>query len=244
VAPKGVLEHTLAAARSRVLMDPRTDALRRWQALDGDRISRTLAGKLASAYSSALASSMLRDWSRADASIANAQALLRGAPAPNPRAERWVELLEVDSALARGATARAAQALQPLLGENSRPVLLERAEVTLAMGASADPAALTSRADELQTWVAVNPHDALAWTALAQVWGRLNRPLRAMRAEAESRAAVGDLSGAADRLRAGQRLARAGTGAMDFIDVSVIDARLRDIEAQRKLIAADERNAR
>ena len=102
---------------------------------------------------------------------------------------------------------------------------------------------LTGRAAELQTWVAVNPTDAAAWSDLAQVWSRLGRPLRALRAEAESRAGVGDLTGAVDRLRAGQRIARGG-GAVDFIDVSVIDARLRDIEAQRKAIAADEKATR
>ena len=32
-----VLEHTVAQARARVLMDTRVDALRRWQARDADR---------------------------------------------------------------------------------------------------------------------------------------------------------------------------------------------------------------
>ena len=43
-------------------------------------------------------------------------------------------------------------------------------------------------------------------------------------------------------MRAGQRRARGG-GAVDFIEVSVIDARLRDVEVQRKQIAAEERAA-
>ena len=42
-------------------------------------------------------------------------------------------------------------------------------------------------------------------------------PLRSLRAEAEARYALGDLLGAVDRLRAGQRLARGG-GPVDFID--------------------------
>jgi hypothetical protein len=66
-----------------------------------------------------------------------------------------------------------------------------------------------------------------------------------VRAEAEARAALGDLTGASDRLRAGQRMARSGaSGSVDFIDVSVIDARLRDIEAQRKLLASEEKEGR
>jgi hypothetical protein len=64
-----------------------------------------------------------------------------------------------------------------------------------------------------------------------------------VRAEAEARAAVGDFSGAIDRLRAAQRLSRnAASG--DFIDASIIDARLRDLEAQRRELMAELRGDR
>ena len=43
-----------------------------------------------------------------------------------------------------------------------------------------------------------------------------------------------------DRLRAGQRLVRAGNAA-DFIEASVIDARLRELDAQRRELAAEMR---
>ena len=236
------LEHTAAQARSRVMMDARFDALRRWQALDGDRVSSSVADKLLSAYESALASTLLRDWARADLSIATAFRLVRG----DARAERAVTLLQVQSLLARGAVAKAVQALEPIATDGSRPVLLLATQATLAAAAvsSPPPAAaadsLRQRAAELQTWVAVNPRDSLAWTGLSQVEERLAQPLRAIRADAEARFALGDLSGAADRLRAGQRRARSG-GAIDFIDVSVIDARLRDIELQRKKNEVDEK---
>jgi beta-barrel assembly-enhancing protease len=154
-----------------------------------------------------------------------------------------VLLLQAESLLARGAAPRAMQVLQPFVAENARPVVLAMAQITLAPSFSADATVLTARAADLQTWVALNPNDAIAWSDLAQVWSRLGQPLRALRAEAESRAGLGDLTGAVDRLRAGQRVARGG-GPVDFIDVSVIDARLRDIEAQRKAIAADERAQR
>ncbi|MBC8057642.1 MAG: hypothetical protein H7Y61_13790, partial [Rhizobiales bacterium] len=49
-----------------------------------------------------------------------------------------------------------------------------------------------------------------------------------------------DLTGAADRLQAGQRRARSG-GPVDFIDVSVIDARLRDVESQIRQRRVDEK---
>jgi hypothetical protein len=59
-----------------------------------------------------------------------------------------------------------------------------------------------------------------------------------MRAQAEARAAVGDIGGAIERLRAAQALAR-NSGANDFIEASVIDARLRQLEAVRRQVAAE-----
>lgn len=239
-APVSVLEHTAAQARARVMMDARFDALRRWQALDGDRVATSVPDKLLSAYSSALASTLLRDWARADASIAVALGLVRGSPKSDARAERAVALLNVQSLLARGDVTRANAALEPYQAEHSRPVLLLQTQATLASAPAPDNAALKQRAEQLQTWVATQPRDSLAWTALGQVQERLGQPLRALRADAESRIALGDLTGAVDRLHAGQRRARSG-GAVDFIDVSVIDARLRDVESQIRQRKADEK---
>ena len=245
-APVSVLEHTLAQARSRVLMDSRFDALRRWQALDGDQVASALPDKLANAYESALASTLLRDWSRADTSITTAFALLRSAPAQkDAHAQRALILLQAQSLLARGEPGKAVAALQPYAVEGSRPVLLLQTQAALALAppGTSDDATLKQRAAELQTWVAVHPLDSLAWTALSQTQERLGQPLRAIRADAESRVALGDLNGAADRLRGGQRRART-TGAVDFIDVSVIDARLRDVEVLRKQSELDQKQFR
>lgn len=242
-APVSRLEHTAAQARARVLMDSRFDALRRWQALDGDRVATTTPDKLANACESALASTLLRDWSRADTAIAVAAQLVRGASPKDPRAERAVALLDVQSQLARGDVSRASAALAPYAADGSRPTLLLGAQVALAAAPAADNTALKQHADQLQTWVATRPRDSLAWTALGQIEERLGQPLRAVRADAESRLALGDLNGAADRLQAGQRRARSG-GAVDFIDVSVIDARLRDVEQMRRQRKEDEKALR
>ncbi|MFY9510139.1 MAG: hypothetical protein WAQ05_04100, partial [Rubrivivax sp.] len=61
-----------------------------------------------------------------------------------------------------------------------------------------------------------------------------------LRAQAETRAAVGDLVGAIDRLRAGQEAARHASG-QDFIEASVIDARLRELQGQRRQLAIEAR---
>ena len=243
-APGAVLEHVVAQARARVLMDPRADALHRWQARDADRAGST-AERLRAACESGLASSMLRDWARADAAFAAARALVRGGAGGSARAERAIALMQTQSLLDRGATAQAAETMQPYAHDGSRPSLLLAAQTALLATPAVTPdnAALQANAAALQTWVAVHADDSLAWTALAQTWGRLGQPLRSIRAEAEARYALGDLLGAVDRLRAGQRVARAG-GPVDFIDASVLDSRLRTIEAQRKQIAADQHATR
>ncbi|MEO7150100.1 MAG: M48 family metalloprotease [Burkholderiaceae bacterium] len=237
------IEHAVAQARARVLMDPRVDGLRRAQsrtpAADAaGRGGAALADAASAAYESALASTLLKDWARADASLQAAGALLRGAATPEPRAERAFALLGAQAQIDRGATARAAALLAPYAGERSRPVLLMSAQTALAQ---ADAAALQRSAEELQTWVAMRGSDA-------QAWGALGQPLRAIRADAEASLALGDLQGATDRLRAGQRRARPAAGTPvapgDFIDLSVIDARLRDIEALRRQLSADSRETK
>ncbi|MEO6407379.1 MAG: M48 family metalloprotease [Burkholderiaceae bacterium] len=240
------IEHAIAQARARVLMDPRIDGLRRSQSRsDG----ATLAERLAAAYESALASTLLRDWPRADSALASAAVLLRSEEAAKePRAERALALLAAQSQIERGAASRVPALIAPYAGERSRPVLLLAAQAALAQ---LDTAALQRSADDLQTWVALHGSDAQAWTLLSQSFNRLGQPLRAIRADAEASLAVGDLQGATDRLRAGQGRARSGTangatrgaGAspVDFIDLSVIDARLREIEALRKQLMAETR---
>ncbi|MCE9660506.1 MAG: M48 family metalloprotease [Burkholderiales bacterium] len=239
-----VLEHVAAQARARVLMDTRVDALRRWQGRDADMDTGSAADRLLNAAESAQASALLRDWSRADAAFAKALAVTRGSPNSSARAERAVVLMQAQSLLDRGAPAKAAEAIRPYAGGGSRPVILLSAQVALAEnpGVSPDNAELKARAGELQTWAALHADDSLVWGALGQTWARLGLPLRSLRAEAESRYALGDLTGAVDRLRAAQRFARSG-GPIDFIDASVVDSRLRDIDAQRRQIEIDRRTA-
>ncbi len=261
VSTSVVLEDAVARARARVLMETRTEALQRWQSAEaggsaaaagvvaaGAPAAGGVAERLGDAYSSALASTLLRDWPRADAALAQAQAIVRTSPRGETRALRAVALLQAESLLARGDARRAVTALATLAGDGSRPVLLMDARIAVAASlpagsAAATPAAgLQRSADELQTWIASHPADALAWRLLGQVFERLGQRLRALRADAEAQLALGDVAGAADRLRAAQRSARTGSAA-DFIEASVIDARLRDVEAQRRAIAAEQRSS-
>lgn len=235
VPPASVLTHAAAQARARVLMDSRVDALRRSQALDAPA-SAPATERLHAAYASALASTLLRDWSRADVALQQAQGLVRG----DARAQREVQLLQAQSLLMRGEAAHAADVLAPYTGATggapSRAVMLLSAQA--AMGR--DKAALQRSAEEMQTWTSLHPQDAMVWLQLGRLFEKLGQPLRALRAEAESRIALGDLVGGVDRLRAGQKLARS-TRSTDFIEASVIDSRLKEIEAQARRREADER---
>ncbi|MDB5819345.1 MAG: hypothetical protein JWQ11_2985, partial [Rhizobacter sp.] len=236
-------EHLLIAARARVMMDTRVDALRRWQALDSDRASNATPGdRIANAASSAMASSQLREWARADAAFATTRTLLAAMPAAHRAAsDRLLALMTAQSMIERGDVTHAAEALRPYANDGSRPMMILQAQMALA-GTSADGAAVARSADTLNVWVTQHPADALAWTVLGQSWERLGQKLRAVRADAESHAALGDLPGAIDRFRAGQRMARGpGVAPSEFIEASVIDARLRDVEIANKQIEADEK---
>ena len=238
VAPVSQLQHSVMQARARVLMDTRNESLRRLQTLEADQTATSAGDKLAAACSSALASTLLRDWARADASLAKALALVQGGARSDARAERGVVLLAVQSQLERGDALRAEATLKPYAGDASRPVVLLASRIAVAPASG--EAVAKQRADELQTWVSAHPQDAEAWSVLGQLWAKLGHKLRATRADAESRYVLGDWGGAIERLRAGQRLARGGV-ATDFIEASVIDARLRDIESQRKQVLDEEK---
>ena len=241
------LGHSLMQARARVLMDPSAQAVRRLQDLDGRGAMPSLsaADRLVGLYTGALASTQLRDFARAEQANHAAQALVDGlGPDVDPMARQAVAHLSARLALVAGDGPRAAAALGPL-GGPSRANLLLRAEVALASGADLE---LQRSAETLQTWVSEHRDDASAWQLLSQTSQKLGQRLRALRAEAESQAALGNLPGAIDRLRAGQQLARdqqagASTGRTDFIEASVIDARLRDLINQRRELLAEQRRS-
>jgi predicted Zn-dependent protease len=84
----------------------------------------------------------------------------------------------------------------------------------------------------------------MAWMLLGTTADALGLRLRALRAQAESRWLLGDLTGAMDRLRTGRTLARSGAAGQEFIEVSIIDARLRELESLRRQQLAEQRGGR
>ncbi len=263
-APADPIEHVLMGARARVLMDPGAEGLRRQQQRVASAIAPGAAPlsfneRLGALYAGALATLLLDDAKAADAAVAKALELLRDKPAVAAGAGRTFKELQVQVVLQRGDPAAALKLLDdPALQPASRWTRLLRGQAALALwnlqpadaAACARPAAsgsacdtpaykaLRSSNEALQNWVSMHPRDPLSWSMLAQGEEALGQRLRAMRAQAEARAALGDINGAIDRLRAAQTLVRSGA-ANDFIEASVIDARLRQLEALRREITAE-----
>ncbi|PZP30675.1 MAG: hypothetical protein DI603_14205 [Roseateles depolymerans] len=239
--PHGLAVHALMAARSRVLMDPRVDA---WKVLENfDAGARNLKDggngyeQLGARYAAALASIKLRNFDRAEASLRSAELTLQ-LVSPNAAetavASRVLVYLRAELAQARERPADGFAALEALKGEKSRPLLMQRA--ALALVGPAGPV-LREASDELQTHVSLDPNDAFAWSQLALVWTKMGQPLRAIRAQAETRAAAGDINGAIDRLRSGLRQSRRPDA--DQVEAAVIESRLRTLVYQRQSMLAE-----
>ncbi|MCK9689605.1 M48 family metalloprotease [Scleromatobacter humisilvae] len=266
-AKSHITEHSLMKARARALMDTSDVALRRMQGQARLNAPLTDAERLGILYGGALASMELRDFPSAQTMLAKADEVMAQhaalvaqqenapplPPAPpaqvvvtphvypiEPEVAHDFALLRVEGAVAKHSAPEIVAAVDALGNDRSRPGTMARANGAIARAAARDPsagAALQQCVESLQTWVAERPRDVLAWTLLSQCAEPLGQKLRAIRAEAEAHAAQGDLMGAIDRLRAGQKLTR--TGRVDFVEASIIDARLRELEAIRRQLIKD-----
>jgi predicted Zn-dependent protease len=244
--------HAAMQGRARALMDNRNETLQRLAGAaltnngqSGAGVEPSASGNaesnpeaLANAYAAALAASRLKNWAAADNALRRALALSK----PYDAADRAVEVLAVETLIDRGRASDALALLRNRLDDGSRASLLLAARAVLAAtGPQAGPLAdIKPRSDALQTWVALHPDDAGAWQALGLLLERRGQPLAALRAHAEVQLAYGDLAGAADRLRAGQRIARS-SGQAESVDAAVIDARLTAVELRRRREQAEDR---
>ncbi len=226
------LVHALMQSRAKVLMDPSTQSLRRFQEVEL-RGPASLRDRLAALYLRAFASTQLREFTVAEQALAAGEPLL-----PDAGTKRAWAQLAIETALARGDSARATERLAAWPADGSRSRLLLSARVAQQRN---DAESIKQSTEQLQTWVAEHRDDAQAWQALALSAERLGLTLRSLRAHAEAEAAIGNLPGAIDRLRAGQQIARRGGPGVDFIEASVIDSRLRDLMSQRRQLMAEQR---
>ena len=245
--------HSMMAARARILADPGVDVLRNGvaeaESAQPSILQANLGRQASVLYGAVLASIKLREFAKAQRFVQSLQSLVRGDPA----SARLARLLGVELALAMGDIAQAANQVDT--AANDRPELFLLAQVAVqqhrqSLGTQASARIsgharelLTDVMQRLQVWVSTHPGDAGAWQQLAGVASELNQSLRALRAEAEVQAANLDLPAAVDRFKAAQDYARkTGLGVQpgDHIEASIIDTRLRQLDAQSRELTREQ----
>jgi predicted Zn-dependent protease len=221
--------HAMMASRARILAAPGVDALRSMVAEAQRRTAPLVMQVPASAdnvrdvgavYAGAYAAAQLRDFAGARTLLAK----LRPFVAEVPQAASAADLLAVDIDLLAGVVPATAASVD-ISKATSRAEVLTQARSLLAAQRAQD---VSSR---LQTWVAAHPKDATAWQMLAVAYGNQNQNVRAIRADAESRAAQLDYPAALDRFKAAQGLMRSNPGSADYVEGSILDTRTRQTES-------------
>ena len=232
--------HAMLSARARVLMDVRSASL---QPLLKPNIKPDMSPLQATAqcYMAAVAARQLRDLSQANAALREAHDRVRTLlPEQQPAVERLLTLEEVDLQVEEHQAWQASSLLGRAhtrssdINPNGRPELLMSARVALNLpDTSGSRATIMDTATRLQTHVSAHPEDASAWSALSGLWQRLGLPLRAVRAEAEATAALGDLPGAIDRIEGARKLVKRPSDD-EAIELSVMQSRLRTWQRQQR----------
>src|SRR5690606_8470433 len=231
--------HTMMAGRARVLMDTRSVALGNLLNPEVRKGAEPLQA-VAAYYRAGLASQRIGDGSKAMAQFSQARNAAAALPAVQQAVVlRMLTLAPAEVLLHNRQANEAAQLLNRLLADDqsprdARPELMLQAQIAMALPEGpGQQAAWSDTAARLQTHVSNQPTDAAAWAALGELWQRLKQPLRAVRAEAEAAAALGDLPGAIDRIQAAQKRFRRPDAA-DVIELSVMDARLKAWQRQQR----------
>jgi predicted Zn-dependent protease len=234
------LEHAMMTARARVLVYPEPDE----QHMFSDQANTAKASGLNNAralknnpplwlsalYAGALADIHLKNWNLADAHIKEMQPMV----SKDPSAERLLLFLRAELQAAKGDFKGAASLLELL--PPTRAQLLNLSLYRNSMRTAEDAKWVT---DHLQLWLSQNPRDSSAWELMSVALLNTGNAIGGIRADAEALAAHWDFAGAVDRLRAAQDLSRqmsrqTGLDATAQIESSIVDVRLRSLEAARR----------
>ncbi len=220
--------HAMMASRARVLADPGVDVLRTMVAEAQRQLPPAQAASQPSAadirnagvfYAASLAAARLRDFQLARTFAERLGTLAAATPSAGK-----VGLLSLEIDQMAGTVSPSASGID-VSRTNSRAELLVQSRALLAAGRARDVS------DRLITWVTAHPRDALAWQTLAIAYGNQSQNVRAIRADAEARAAQLDYIAALDRLKAAQNMMRNNPGSADFMEGSIIDARARQLDS-------------
>jgi len=229
--------HAMMSARALVLTNPGIDTLRGLsvQAASSTVANAPLWRQAGTLYAAAMAEMRQRDWVNARRTLARLEAL----PLTDPAAQRVVLLFKAELALQSGEAMQAVNLLNTktsVININDRATRLLLAQSRVA---THQPAQGKIAADDLVMWVNRMPRDANAWLYLSAAYELQGDTLRAIRAQAEARAAELDYAAALDRFKAAQAVAYqlAKEGKLDRsgnIEASIVDARLRELERLRR----------
>ncbi len=247
--PVADVAQALMSARARVLSQNTPDALKAWiqeaeQPSPQDGVAQR-AGKL---YAATLAYLQQRNMAAAERSLQQLQELVKKSAPTNSSVaqasaapvaltvERWLTLLSAEVAMKQDLFELALKVLLPgrALPDLARPELMAAAQAVQRLPGHALQTEITR---QLRQRVFVAPHDAQAWNLLAGLLAAQGQALAGLRADAEAQVARLDWEGALDRFRAAQDLAkRSRLQAGEHIEASIVDTRLREVQAQLRAL--------
>ena len=247
--------HAMLSARARVLSQSQPDAQKAWaQSAQNLSPSAPVADRAAALYAATLAHLQLRDAPAAQRSLQALAELLQRLPSHTKAsgsstanlpvtstAERWLRLLQAEVAFRQDLWAQSLDVLSPLMNSQNlqRPELMAMAQALNRLPGHALAPSITV---QLREMVVRSPNDAQAWDSLSGLLSVQGQALAALRASGEAQAARLDWSGAFDRFRAAQELARnSRLQPGEHIEASIVDARLG---AARERLRALERPER
>ena len=225
------ISQAMLSARARVLSQNNPDALRVWTQNAQSTAARTSDAQNAGAlYAATLAHLQMRNMVEAERTLATLSQGLSTAPQSAHQAmaaQRWLRLLRAEVAFKQNRF----EAVLPILNPGPVPVALQRPELLAVAQALVRLPQHPWQQDlirQLRALVQQAPQDGQAWNTLASLLAMQGQALASLRAEGEAQISRLDWSGAIDRLRAAQDLAKKGTlQAGEHIEASIVDARLR-----------------
>ena len=226
------VEHAMMSARARGLMATHVDEVQKLVlALEQDyKPDLPLAKQAALLYAGVMAYTQQRQAAKAR----DAMTQLLQITSEDPAGFRAAQWLAADTERRLGAAAGCVGKLPAQASDRARVLLLAQCRLDMRQ-----TEATKNASDALQMWLGQYPRDGLAWDLVSQAYAQSGDKLRALRADAESRAVRWDEQGAIDRLRAAQALSKnlAKQGQLDRagnMEASIIDSRLRALEAVRR----------
>lgn len=255
--PVADMAQALMSGRARVLSQNTPDALKAWTLEAGQPSPQDgLAQRAGKLYAGTLAHLQQRNMLAAEQSLQKLQELVKKSVPTDSKVtqalaspvalsvDRWLRLLSAEVAMKQDRFEAALQQLLPggAVPDLARPELMAVAQAVQRLPGHALQTEITR---QLRQRVFVAPHDAQAWSMLAAMLAAQGQALAGLRAEAEAQVARLDWEGALDRFRAAQDLAkRSRLQAGEHIEASIVDTRLREVQAQLRALQQPSPGAR